>query len=189
MTPPHGTLPRPVVHYSIYALLDDAMLEAIAFPKPLPGTRQLIRDALRLRGKLIRWTPPRRRPHCLHRRPQPHPSRRVRDRGAGARAAGRGGAPEVPLTKRLRPSPGRLQEDHDVHRDADGPLLGGVLVAEETAGLDAGASMVPGRQDEGEPVCTDSPGRNGIEPATSSGSRSRPHPRWGYHRRPRAGCP
>lgn len=53
----------PIVHYSIYALLDDAMLEAFGFPKPLPGTRPLIRSALRLRGHFVRWLPPRKQPH------------------------------------------------------------------------------------------------------------------------------
>ncbi len=53
----------PLVHYGIYALLDDAMLRAFGFPGPLPGTRRLIRGALALRGRLLRWFPPRRTPH------------------------------------------------------------------------------------------------------------------------------
>ena len=53
----------PVVRYGIYALLDDAMLVAFGFPKPLPMTRPLVRGALRLRGRVIRWLPPRRTPH------------------------------------------------------------------------------------------------------------------------------
>lgn len=53
----------PVVRYGIYALLDDAMLEAFGFPRPLAWTRPLIRGALRLRGRLVRRLPPRRRPH------------------------------------------------------------------------------------------------------------------------------
>ena len=56
-------LMAPIVRYSIYALLDDSMLEAFGFPKPLPGTRPLIRGALRLRGRFVRWLPPRREPH------------------------------------------------------------------------------------------------------------------------------
>lgn len=53
----------PLVRYGIYALLDDPMIEAFGFPRPLPGTRPLIRGALRLRGRLVRRLPPRRRPH------------------------------------------------------------------------------------------------------------------------------
>ncbi len=53
----------PIVHFSIYALLDDAMLSAFGFPQPLPGTRPMIRGTLRLRGRLLRWFPPRREPH------------------------------------------------------------------------------------------------------------------------------
>jgi hypothetical protein len=56
-------LAAPLVHYSIYALLDDAMLEAFGFPKPLPATRPLIRGGLKLRGRIMRWLPPRREPH------------------------------------------------------------------------------------------------------------------------------
>ena len=59
---PHGSC-APVVHYSIYALLDDAMIEAFGFPRPLPGTRTLIGGALRGRGMLMRWLPPRTQPH------------------------------------------------------------------------------------------------------------------------------
>ena len=53
----------PVVHYSIYAMLDDAMLQAFGFPKPLPLTRPLFAAALRLRGRVVRWLPPRKTPH------------------------------------------------------------------------------------------------------------------------------
>ncbi len=59
-------LPRitaPAVNYGIYALLDDAMIAAFGFPKPLPGTRAIASGALRLRGRLVRWLPPRREPH------------------------------------------------------------------------------------------------------------------------------
>ncbi len=56
-------LATPIVRYSIYALLDDDMLAAFGFPKPLPGTRALLRAGLRLRGALIRWLPPRKEPH------------------------------------------------------------------------------------------------------------------------------
>ncbi len=52
----------PVVRYGIYALLDDAMLQAFGFPKPLPFTRPMLRAALKLRGRVVRWLPPRREP-------------------------------------------------------------------------------------------------------------------------------
>jgi hypothetical protein len=53
----------PVVQYSIYAMLDEAMIAAFGFPKPLPLTRSLLRAALRLRGRAVRWLPPRRAPY------------------------------------------------------------------------------------------------------------------------------
>ena len=53
----------PVVHYSIYALLDDAMLAAFGFPKPLPFSRALAAGGLRLRGYAVRWLPPRKTPN------------------------------------------------------------------------------------------------------------------------------
>lgn len=53
----------PLVHYSIYALLDDAMLAAFGFPRPLPGTRAALGAALRLRGAVTGLLPPRRAPH------------------------------------------------------------------------------------------------------------------------------
>ncbi len=56
-------LAAPLVHYSVYALLDEAMLSAFGFPRPLPGTPTLLRAALRLRGRLVRWLPARREPH------------------------------------------------------------------------------------------------------------------------------
>jgi hypothetical protein len=56
-------LVAPAVHYGIYALLDDEMLTAFGFPRPLPGTRALVRGALKLRGRVVRWLPPRRAPH------------------------------------------------------------------------------------------------------------------------------
>ncbi len=59
-------LPRiftPIVRYSIYAILDDSMLNAFGFPQPLPLTRPLINDALKLRGRIVRFLPPRKEPH------------------------------------------------------------------------------------------------------------------------------
>ena len=53
----------PIVRYSIYAMLDDAMIAAFGFPQPLPLTRSLLRAGLKLRGRAVRWLPPRRRPY------------------------------------------------------------------------------------------------------------------------------
>jgi len=53
----------PTVYYGIYALLDDAMITSFGFPKPLPGSRAVSRAGLRLRGKLLRFFPPRRHAH------------------------------------------------------------------------------------------------------------------------------
>jgi hypothetical protein len=53
----------PAVRYGIYAMLDDEMLAAFGFPRPLPGTRALLRGALGLRGRVLRWFPPRTEPH------------------------------------------------------------------------------------------------------------------------------
>ncbi|HEY3158120.1 MAG TPA: oxygenase MpaB family protein [Vicinamibacterales bacterium] len=53
----------PIIRYSIYAMLDDAMIAAFGFPKPLPLTRPLLRASLRLRGRFVRWLPARREPH------------------------------------------------------------------------------------------------------------------------------
>ena len=53
----------PVVRYSIYAMLDDSMITAFGFPRPLPFTRPMLRASLKLRGRFVRWLPPRREPH------------------------------------------------------------------------------------------------------------------------------
>ena len=59
----------PAVRWAIYALLDDTMLEAFGFPRPLPGTRGLINGILRLRGRIVRLLPPRREPDFFTDRP------------------------------------------------------------------------------------------------------------------------
>jgi len=53
----------PFVRYSIYAMLDESMITAFGFPKPLPLTRPMLRGVLKLRGRAVRWLPPRRQPH------------------------------------------------------------------------------------------------------------------------------
>jgi hypothetical protein len=51
----------PAVRAAIHALLDDEMLEAFGFPRPLPGIRALINGALKMRGRIVR--PNRTHPH------------------------------------------------------------------------------------------------------------------------------
>ena len=53
----------PAVRYSIYAMLDDDMIASFGFPKPLPLTRPLLRFGLKMRGRVVRWLPPRREAH------------------------------------------------------------------------------------------------------------------------------
>ena len=53
----------PIVRYSIYAMLDDRMIAAFGFPRPLPLTRPLLRASLKLRGRAVRWLPARRQGH------------------------------------------------------------------------------------------------------------------------------
>jgi hypothetical protein len=53
----------PIVRYGIYAMLDDEMIAAFGFPKPLPLTRPLLRGALKLRGHVVGLLPPLREPH------------------------------------------------------------------------------------------------------------------------------
>jgi hypothetical protein len=53
---------RPLVRRSIYALLDDAVVEGFGFPRSSPTMRRLVAGALRLRARLLRPLPKRRKP-------------------------------------------------------------------------------------------------------------------------------
>jgi hypothetical protein len=53
----------PAVHQGIYALLDDTMLEAFGFPRPHPLLARMVAGSLALRGRVIRFFPPRRVPN------------------------------------------------------------------------------------------------------------------------------
>jgi hypothetical protein len=55
-------LARPLVRRAMYALMDDPVLAGFGFPRPSPAMRFLVRGALRLRARLLRWLPRRRRP-------------------------------------------------------------------------------------------------------------------------------
>ena len=52
----------PLVRSAVYALLDDPLLEAFGFPRPSRLSRWLVPASLRLRGRLVRFLPRRRRP-------------------------------------------------------------------------------------------------------------------------------
>ncbi len=54
----------PVVYQAIYALMDDTMLAVFGFPTPSRFLRWLVPVVLRLRGRMVRLLPERRRP-CL----------------------------------------------------------------------------------------------------------------------------
>jgi hypothetical protein len=56
-------LAAPMVRAAVHGLLDDPLLDAFGFPRPAPATRALVRGALKLRGRVVRWLPPRRAPH------------------------------------------------------------------------------------------------------------------------------
>lgn len=59
----------PAVRQGVYALLDDSLLDAFGFPRPAPGMRSLVRGVLALRGRIVRWLPPRRTPNFFTDRP------------------------------------------------------------------------------------------------------------------------
>jgi len=54
---------RPFVH----ALLDDRLLDAVGLPRPHRLVRRVAEGALRLRGRIVRHLPPRRRPRLITR--------------------------------------------------------------------------------------------------------------------------
>lgn len=53
----------PLVRQGIYAMLDERMLEAFGFPHPPGFMPPLARFALKLRGKIVRFLPPRQTSH------------------------------------------------------------------------------------------------------------------------------
>jgi hypothetical protein len=52
----------PVVRWAIYAILDEPLLAAFGFPRPSRLSRWTVAAALRLRARVLRWLPRRRRP-------------------------------------------------------------------------------------------------------------------------------
>src|SRR5262249_45160769 len=66
---------RPMVRHAIHALLDDAMLAAFGFPRPLPLSRPILAGVLKLRGAWVRRLSPRREPNFFTDRPnRTHPN-------------------------------------------------------------------------------------------------------------------
>jgi hypothetical protein len=54
---------RPLVRPAIYALMDAPLIEAFGFPRPSAAMRSLVAAALKLRTRVLRLLPARRRPH------------------------------------------------------------------------------------------------------------------------------
>jgi hypothetical protein len=68
-------LPKPLWRLGepfIYAIMDDRLLAAVGFPKPAPWVRRLVEGCLKLRARLLRFLPARRKPHLITK--QRHPS-------------------------------------------------------------------------------------------------------------------
>lgn len=93
----------PIVRSAIYALLDDQMLDAFGFPRPRPLTRALLRGALKLRGRFVRWLPPRREPNFFT-------DRRNRTHPGGYRISELGPPRLVAREKSAKPEPSRVEE-------------------------------------------------------------------------------
>jgi hypothetical protein len=68
--PPNDRLPVSVVRRISFATMDDALLDAFAFPHPSRTFRGLVRGALRARGRVVRFLPPRAEPFFARQLPQ-----------------------------------------------------------------------------------------------------------------------
>jgi hypothetical protein len=68
--PPNDRLPVGVVRRISFATMDDALLDAFAFPHPSRVTRGLVRGALMARGRVVRFLPPRTEPYFARQLPQ-----------------------------------------------------------------------------------------------------------------------
>jgi len=55
-------VPRRIGEQSIYALIDERLLDAFGFPHPSPLMRRLVESGLRARSRALRLLPPRRKP-------------------------------------------------------------------------------------------------------------------------------
>ncbi len=61
-------LPNRFGAQAIYALMDDRLLDAFGFPRPPRALRSAVETALRTRGRVVAFLPPRRRPRLRTRR-------------------------------------------------------------------------------------------------------------------------
>lgn len=61
---------RPLIQPFVYAIMDDAMIQAFGFPSPQIWQRQFLEQLLRSRGKLLRYFPPRQTPSFYSDEPQ-----------------------------------------------------------------------------------------------------------------------
>jgi len=68
--PPNDRLPVSVVRRISFATMDDALLDAFAFPHPSRLFRALVRGGLRARGRVVRFMPPRSEPFFARQLPQ-----------------------------------------------------------------------------------------------------------------------
>ena len=86
----------PLVDTAIYALLDEPVLDAFGYPHPSPATRRCVEGGLRLRARVVRHLPRRRRPRlvtAVRHRSYPHGYRLAH---LGAAVHGDGGTVVVP---------------------------------------------------------------------------------------------
>jgi hypothetical protein len=61
-------LPRwlwPLGEPFIYAIMDDRLLSAVGFPQPAPWIRRFVEGCMKVRARLLRFMPGRRRPHLI----------------------------------------------------------------------------------------------------------------------------
>jgi hypothetical protein len=61
--PPDDRLPEALVRRISLAAMDGPLLDACGLPHPGPAMRMLVRGALKARGRLVRFLPPRRQPY------------------------------------------------------------------------------------------------------------------------------
>jgi hypothetical protein len=68
--PPNQLLPAPVVRRLSLAVMDPPLLDAFGFERPGPVLRAVARGALKARGRVVRFFPPRRRAYYARQWPQ-----------------------------------------------------------------------------------------------------------------------
>ena len=70
--PPNAHLPARLVRLGALALMDDPLLDALRLPHPPRAVRAAVRAGLRVRGRALRWAPPRRTPRWVREGPAVH---------------------------------------------------------------------------------------------------------------------